>query len=89
MYAYSTCRKTAVQQIYGLRLRPRCWEQPRLAVRGRPFANLNVTSLIYLLAFSALRAYALSNRNKWLASLIILLALPPPVIAIVSIESFD
>ncbi|KAM5539585.1 hypothetical protein V8D89_006694 [Ganoderma adspersum] len=34
-------------------------------------------------AFSALRAYALSNRNKWLASLIILLALPPPVIAIV------
>ncbi|KAM5545061.1 hypothetical protein V8D89_001172 [Ganoderma adspersum] len=33
-------------------------------------------------AFSALRAYALSNRNIWLTAMIILLALAPPVVLI-------
>ena len=36
-------------------------------------------------AFSALRAYALSDRNVWLSGIIIGLALPPPVMTIVSL----
>ncbi|KAI1784396.1 hypothetical protein LXA43DRAFT_1066798 [Ganoderma leucocontextum] len=45
-----------------------------------PMSDLIVTSVlgtIAVSAFSALRAYALSNRNIWLTAIIILLALPP------------
>ena len=40
-------------------------------------------------AFSALRAYALSNRSAWSAVVIIALALPPVVMHIVSVVLFD
>ena len=40
---------------------------------------------ILVLAFSALRAYALSNRNVWLAVMIVILALPPSALFIVSV----
>ncbi|KAI1784404.1 hypothetical protein LXA43DRAFT_1123682 [Ganoderma leucocontextum] len=41
-------------------------------------------------AFSALRAYALSNRNIWLTAIIILLALPPPAMTIsIQLQLFD
>ena len=38
------------------------------------------------LAFSALRAYALSNKNRWLTTMIVLLALPAPAVEIVSVK---
>ncbi|KAM5543652.1 hypothetical protein V8D89_002903 [Ganoderma adspersum] len=38
-------------------------------------------------AFSALRAYALSNRNQWVTTIIFLLALPPVAMYIVSLLS--
>lgn len=42
-------------------------------------------SQFHLLAFSALRAYALSSQNRWLASLIMIFALPPSVMTVVSL----
>lgn len=47
---------------------------------------IEIFCLITFSAFSALRAYALSNRNAWLATIIILLALPPTAMRI--IQSF-
>lgn len=37
-------------------------------------------------AFSALRAYALSNRSTWLGAIVIILVLPPSVMTVVSIS---
>ena len=48
------------------------------------FHTTPLTDVNQPIAFSALRAYALSDRKTWLASVIILLALPPPVMTIVS-----
>ncbi|KAM5545059.1 hypothetical protein V8D89_001170 [Ganoderma adspersum] len=50
-----------------------------------------VTGILGKMSFSvfcALRAYALSNRNKWLAAIITLSALPPSVMLIVCVEEF-
>ena len=47
-------------------------------LQKRSIADKNCFSV-----FSALRAYALSNRNKWLAAVIVLSALPPSVMLIV------
>lgn len=52
-----------------------------------PFVNAPVSRYKFSVVFSALRAYALSDRNAWLAALIILLALPPSVTVIVSVFS--
>ena len=42
--------------------------------------------LILLIAFSALRAYALSNRSRWIVAMIIFLVLPPAAMRIVSVK---
>ncbi|PIL32818.1 hypothetical protein GSI_04935 [Ganoderma sinense ZZ0214-1] len=44
---------------------------------------LEVLGILAFSAFSALRAYALSNRNRWFAAIVIFLALPPSVIFII------
>ena len=46
--------------------------------------TLYFTDLCCFIVFSALRAYALSNRRTWLTTIIILLTLPPTALVIVS-----
>ncbi|KAI1786647.1 hypothetical protein LXA43DRAFT_1099039 [Ganoderma leucocontextum] len=54
-----------------------------------PMSDLAVTGILSAIAigaFSALRAYALSNKKVWLAAIIILLALPPTATSIFMAE---
>ncbi len=78
---------TAVEPMHGLKSSPGCWAHSRLVVRSTPFSKHLNDKLNYLLVFSVLRAYALSNRNVYLAAVIILLALAPSVMAIVSVPN--
>ena len=43
-------------------------------------------NLILFIAFSALRAYALSNRSRWIVAVIIFLALPLVAMCIMSVK---
>ena len=62
-----------------------------IAFSSKSYASLSknlCTELKRFPAFSALRAYALSDRNVWLAGIIIILALSSPAITIVSLPGF-
>ncbi|KAI1782330.1 hypothetical protein LXA43DRAFT_957545, partial [Ganoderma leucocontextum] len=76
MLVYSFLSLATIHPMSDLSCRADVWAQ----------TAIEVLCLITFSAFSALRAYALSNRNTWLAVIIVLLALPPTAMRI--IQSF-
>ena len=86
--AYTTGCKQLYSKYMGSERNPDvgnncCQRYMKLLLKSWPY------SLIYLLVFSALRAYALSNRNRWLACLIVCSALPVWVSGIVRFYDFS
>ena len=87
MHTHTRSRTIDVSQVDGSRMLEISSPCSDLVVRPGFFFKRHIYLSKGFPAFSALRAYSLSNRNKWLTAIIFLLALPPATMYIVLISN--